>query len=333
MSLAFPDTTTYDEAARYLLVRAGAALLEWLLGLGPSQIRFDGWLQSQLTLPGVKQRLCDGIARLADLERGGMPFAALVEIQTRPDPTMPGRLLLAGGLCSLLQKPTQLPGDRYDLTAIVVNLTGTGRSARRMSLGDTQWVLVPREVDVEALDAGDILEAITAGQVPPELLAWIPLMKRGEEDAIIARWLDIASRDPDAGRRGDYSLALVFSEAVRCREKWEIALKGFNMVESPLVREWKDAARTEGRMEGKMEGRIEGRIEGKVEGRMEGRMEGKVEGKIDALLRVLKAKYKGGVEQISGGIRACRDPEMLDHWLDITLTVDTLEEFRKQTDL
>ena len=305
MSPAFPDPTTYDEAARYLLGRAGAALLEWLLGLSPSQIRFDGWLQSQLTLPGVKQRLCDGIARLADLERGGTPFAALVEIQTRPDATMPGRLLLAGGLCSLLLKPTSLPGDRYELAAIVINLTGTGRSARRMALGDTQWILVPCEVDVETLDARTLLEEIAVGQVPRELLAWIPLMKRGEEDAIIARWLEVAGSDPDAGRRGDYSLALVFSEAVRCREKWEIALKGFNMIESTLVREWKDAARNEG----------------------------KIEGKVDALLRVVKGKYKGEAEQVSEGIRACRDPETLDGWLDVALMVDTLEEFRKQTGL
>ena len=305
MSPAFPDPTTYDEAARYLLGRAGAALLEWLLRLSPSQIRFDGWLQSQLTLPGVKQRLCDGIARLADLERGGTPFAALVEIQTRPDATMPGRLLLAGGLCSLLLKPTSLPGDRYELAAIVINLTGTGRSARRMALGDTQWILVPCEVDVETLDARTLLEEIAVGQVPRELLAWIPLMKRGEEDAIIARWLEVAGSDPDAGRRGDYSLALVFSEAVRCREKWEIALKGFNMIESTLVREWKDAARNEG----------------------------KIEGKVDALLRVVKGKYKGEAEQVSEGIRACRDPETLDGWLDVALMVDTLEEFRKQTGL
>jgi hypothetical protein len=309
MSPAFPDPTTYDEAARYLLGRAGAALLEWLFRLSPSQIRFDGWIQSQLTLPGVKQRLCDGIARLADLERGGTPFAALVEIQTRPDATMPGRLLLAGGLCSLLLKPTSLPGDRYELAAIVVNLTGAGRSARRMALGDTQWILVPCEVDVETLDAGTHLEEIAAGRAPRELLAWIPLMKRGEEDAIIARWLEVAGSDPDAGRRGDYSLALVFSEAVRCREKWEIALKGFNMIESPLVREWKDAAR------------------------MEGEIAGGIKTKVDWLVRVVKGKYKGIVEQVSEGIRACRDPEMLDRWLDVALTVETPEEFRRQTGL
>jgi hypothetical protein len=41
---AFPDPTTYDEAARYLLVRAGGPLLEWLQRLSPERVRFDGWI-------------------------------------------------------------------------------------------------------------------------------------------------------------------------------------------------------------------------------------------------------------------------------------------------
>jgi hypothetical protein len=77
------------------------------------------------------------------------------------------------------------------------------------------------------------------------------------------------------------------------------------MIESTLVREWKDAAR----------------------------IEGKIEGKADALLRVVKAKYKGEGEPVREGIRACRDPETLDRWLDVALTVEALEEFRKQTGL
>ena len=297
----FPDPTTYDESARYLLLRAGAGLLSWLLRLSPTQVRFDGWIQSQLTLPGVKQRLCDGIAHLADLERGEAPFAALVEVQTRPDGTMPGRLLLAGGLCLLLLKPTPLPGDRYELTAIVINLTGKGNSRRNMVLGDTQWILVPCEVDVESLDAGTILKEIASGSAPRELLAFIPLMKRGSDDDIITSWLDVAGRDNDAGRRGDYSLALVFSEAVRCREKWETALKGFSMIESPLIREWKEAA--------------------------------KLESKIGWLVRVVQGKYKSVVDEVNEGIRRCQDQEALDRWLDVALQADTLEEFRRQTGL
>jgi hypothetical protein len=297
----FPDPTTYDEAARYLLMRAGAFLLYWLLRLKPSQVRFDSWLPTQLTLPGVKQRLCDGIARLADLEHGEAPFAAIVEIQTRPDGTMPGRLLLAGGLVLLLLKPEPLPGDRYELLAIVINLTGKGKSTRRMALGDTAWTLVPCELDVETLDAGKILEEIATGKAPRELLALIPLMQRGSEDGIMSRWQEVVEMDTDLGRRGDYSLALVFADAVGLRPNWEPTVRGLKMIESPLVREWKDEAR--------------------------------VEAKVDAVVRVVRARYKGAPEELADGIRRCRDLATLDRWLDSALAVDDLGEFRRQTGL
>src|SRR5206468_1048616 len=85
---------------------------------------------SVLTLPGSKQRVCDAVARLRDLERGGLPVAGLVEFQTQPDPDMFGRMMLAGAICWLTVKPTDLPGDRYDLCAVVVNLTGVGDCGR-----------------------------------------------------------------------------------------------------------------------------------------------------------------------------------------------------------
>jgi hypothetical protein len=293
----FPDPTTYDEAPRYLLMRGGAFLLYWLLRLTPSQIRFDRWLPAQLTLPGVQQRLCDGIARLADLEHGEAPFAAIVEIQTRPDGTMPGRLLLAGGLVLLLLKPEPLPGDRYELLAIVINLTGQGQSARRMALGDTEWTLLPRELNVADLDAGEMLEEIAAGRTPRELLALIPLMQRGGEDGIIKRWLEVVEMDTDLGRRGDSSLALVFADALKVRDKWEPTIKGLKMIESPLVREWK--AETAG----------------------------------NYLARVVKARYKAAPEEVTAAIHRCLDLDKLDSWLDVALTVDTIEEFRQKTGL
>ncbi len=124
MELPLPPSTRYDQAARYLLRRAEALLFYWQLRLNPTQLRFERWLPTQLTLPGIKERLCDGIAELADLQQGGRPFAGILEVQTVPDATMAGRLLLAGGLLWLTVKPTQLPGDRYELVGVVINLTG-----------------------------------------------------------------------------------------------------------------------------------------------------------------------------------------------------------------
>jgi hypothetical protein len=65
----------------------------------------------------------------------------------------------------------------------------------------------------------------------------------------------------------------------------EAALNGFNMNESPLVREWKDAA--------------------------------KLEGKIEWLLHVVKGKFRDSTEEVSTGIRECRDLEKLHRWLDV----------------
>jgi hypothetical protein len=155
MELPLPPPTRYDQAARYLLLRAGALLFGWLLRRTAAQLRFERWLPTQLTLPGTRQRLCDGIAELADLERGGLPFAGIVEVQTAPDATMTGRLLLAGGLLWLTVKPTQLPGDRYELVGIVLNLTGKGDATRQCVLGTAEWTLRPVEVNLEALDAGE----------------------------------------------------------------------------------------------------------------------------------------------------------------------------------
>ena len=166
MDLPLPADTTYDQVTRYLLVRKNPLLWRWLLQREAEQVRFDGWMPTQLTLPGVAERICDGIVRLADLEHGGTPFAGILEIQTRPDATMPGRLMLAGGLCWLLVKPTELPGDRYELLGVVINLTGKGDAARCSILGGGEWILKPIEINVETLDAAVVLGQIAGKQAP-----------------------------------------------------------------------------------------------------------------------------------------------------------------------
>jgi hypothetical protein len=172
--------------------------------LTPKQLRFVRWLPTQLTLPGATERICDSIADLADLQRGGLPFAALMEVQTEPDATMPGRLMLAGGLLWLTVKPAPLPGERYELLAVVINLTSVGNAARQCVLSTAEWTLRPIEVNLETLGAGAILDQIEAGSAPRELLAFIPMMIRGGEDAIIQRWRPLVDADKTR-RRGKNS--------------------------------------------------------------------------------------------------------------------------------
>jgi hypothetical protein len=301
MDLPLPPPTRYDQAARYLLLRAGPLLLSWLLRLTPARLRFERWLPTQLTLPGTRQRLCDGIAELADLQRGGLPFAALLEVQTAPDPTMTGRLLLAGGLLWLTVKPTQLPGDRYELVGIVLNLTGRGDATRQCVLGTAEWTLRPVEVNLETLDAGELLEQIAVDQAPRELLALIPLLHGGGQAGIIQRWSELVSAETDLRRRADYALALVFAERVGLRDVWHDALKGFAMIESPLIAELLAGAKTEA--------------------------------KVETLLRVLQKRYRELPEELTAAVRACTDSAQLERWLDVALEAETLAQFRQQAGL
>ncbi len=89
MELPLPPPTRYDQAARYLLVRANPLLFEWLLHKTPEQVQFGRWLPTQLTLPGAPQRLCDGIADLLTWSRAADPSPLFWKC--RRNPTRPCR--------------------------------------------------------------------------------------------------------------------------------------------------------------------------------------------------------------------------------------------------
>ena len=203
----------FDQACRYLARGWGASLLSWLLGVPPEALRFVRWLDTRLTVPGQPERLGDTIAHLERLDQGGIPWAVPVEFQVEPDPLMFGRLLVYEGLTWLLEKPAALPGDRFQLQAVVVNLTGVGKSGRRMIWREgAGTVLEPIEWDLETKDAAAVLEQVANGQAPRSVLVWIPLMRQGSEPGIIQRWLELAAQEPDLQRKADLALVRVFAE-------------------------------------------------------------------------------------------------------------------------
>src|SRR6185312_12056378 len=97
------------------------------------------------------------------------------------------------------------------LCASVVNLTGRGDCARGMKLGATRWKLTPCEVNLSTLDAAAVLEEVARKAAPGEVLAWIPLMNRGDDASIIQRWLEIAREEAELARRGVFAFALMFA--------------------------------------------------------------------------------------------------------------------------
>jgi hypothetical protein len=212
-----------------------------------------------------------------------------------------GRMLIAGGMVWRTLKPSPHPGDRYELIAVVVNLTGKGDCARDMTIGTAQWKLKPCEVNLETLDADKVLDEVASGSAPKEVLAWIPLMKNGSEDATITRWLQIVNAEPSLKKRGDYALARIFSGAVGLQDEWKKRLEGLTMIDSPVVKELKDEAF--------------------------------LKGKAESVIDFLQGRFAPIPEDILSRVRTCNDAETLRRWLLKAGTVTTLEQFRLETGL
>jgi hypothetical protein len=101
-------------------------------------------------------------------------------------------------------------------------------------------------------DAAQLVDGVTAGEISPWLLGWVPLMHGGGEAAIIAAWLAAANRRlTDEHHRADLgSLVLVLATLAGCRTVWERGIRGWKMKTSPFL----DEIRAEGREEGRAEG-------------------------------------------------------------------------------
>lgn len=289
----------YDRACRHLLRRWGVPLLGWLIKLQPEAFRFLRWLDTHFSIAGFPERFGDNLACLSRLDRGGIPWAILVEFQGKPDPLMFGRLLVYQGLIWLQEKPTDLPGDRYEILSVVVNLTGVGKSGRTMEWQKGAGTrLHPIEWDLEKRSAAATLRQVAGGKAPRALLAWIPLMQGGDDPAIMARWRQLADQEPDPGLKADLGLALVFAELADRHEVWKQALEGFNVRESSVVNEWV--------------------------------AEGKVERRAEDVRKVLEARFKTLPEDLIARLTSTRVDEVLLSWLLLAAQVENLEQFRQK---
>lgn len=118
----------------------------------------------------------------------------------------------------------------------------------------------------------------------------------------MARWLQLASQEPDAGKRADLSLVRVFAEAAGCQPVWDKALEGFNVIESKVVKEWQDQARAVGLREGRRA----------------------------SLLRLLPKQFGALPDDLRSTVEAVADPDQLDSWIEIAALVGSLDDFRRQ---
>jgi hypothetical protein len=232
----------YDKASRYA-ARAldPVGFLSWVLGVA---VVFRGWLETRrLTFPGQPDRTCDTVAHVEDDQ--GRPWAIPVEFQIKPDPEMFGRFLGYLAPLWLELRPDPERGSRFWVGAVVVNLTGHGRTSLNLEwpAAGLQTSLQAQERNLAGLSAAGTLEAIAAGRTAACVLPWIPLLTGGDDPGIIQRWRELAGAEPDSRRRSDYgALALVFAEAADRRALWRQALEGWNVTESKQVLEWQNQA-------------------------------------------------------------------------------------------
>jgi hypothetical protein len=240
--------TVYDQSSRYLLRLDELPMLHWLLGLTGEEIEFVDWAETKnLPWPGQSERTCDTVAWLRDRTCGGLPWLVVIEFQSEPDAEMFGRLLEYLGAAWRRLKPTKLPGDRFSVGAVVVNLTGTGDASRRMRLprGRVRTDLIVQEWNMGALSADNLIKQVKSGKAPRMALPFAPLMKKGDDPAMMRRWLALAEQESNPERKSALGLVRVFAEKAGCVEVWRQALEGWNVTESQVVREWTAKAREE----------------------------------------------------------------------------------------
>lgn len=287
----------FDQACRYLLRRC-AALLLWLLGVTEETALFVRWLNAKLTIPGFPERENDMITHVRRQDQGGRPWAVPVEFQVEPDPLMLGRCLVYEGLIWLLEKPTEHPGDRFNLVALVVNLTGVGAAGQDMAWAQGKGTsLQPIERNLQSYKAGDVLEQIAAGKAPRAALALIPLMIGGGEAGIIERWLELAQPETDERWRADFCLACVLAELTGCQDVWKTALEGFTVRQSRVVNEWK------------------------------------AEGIVKVLCAVLKGRFGPLPEDLTGHLAQTKDVDLLEKWGTLAGEAASLDDFRQKAGL
>jgi len=297
----------FDQAARYAAKIDPPVFLAWVFpGVRPELV-LRGWMDTRtLPAPGEPDRTCDTVADFEDTAHPGERWAAVVEFQSTP---------LRGMLLRVLEYESRLLRELnsgpegspvYHVVAALLNLTGPQQPETleihlpgRPNVG--LWLGVEGRTMREE-DAATTLAAIAAGQFGRCILPWIPLRRSASEASIIDEWKQLASQEPDAGRRAAYGgLALVFADLANRREEWEKALETWNMNESNVVAQW----------------------------RAEGREQGTLTTKRQDLLEVLRLRFPVQLPaDTRAAVETMTDLDELSRWFKVAVTAPSLDAFR-----
>ena len=200
-----------------------------------------------------------------------------VEMQVRPSPSLPERML--DNWARLFSAQIH-HGEEYDSHKPVISIWILKRSC----FNDSPWLHTFRAYDADHKTAlGESLIVATV-----ELGKRAALPDFGEEAIFregIDEWLYLLARgdeiDPEGDRYGEVEggireaveIMSTFTKSQKARYTYDRRLE-YERVMAEWKRESEEAGRAEGFAQGLEEGRTEGRTEGRSEGRAEGRAEG-----------------------------------------------------------
>jgi hypothetical protein len=152
-----------------------------------------------------------------------------------------GRLLeYLGGLWRGY-RPDEERGSRFNVAAIVLNLTGRAQTSRDFRWKQTRLrtCLEVVELNLADLKATALLRQVASGRASRCVLPWMAVMTGGGDSANIRRWLRLASQEPSRQRRADFAVvALTLAEAAGHKGVWQQALEGWDVTESTVANEF-----------------------------------------------------------------------------------------------
>jgi hypothetical protein len=289
----------FDKACRYLVKLDPWAFYSWLLGQAVPLLFREWYDPRTLPKPGERDRTGDLVGMFAPGEAGEVTAAVITEFQTENDAEILDRLNE-----EIARFRRELRPRGINVFGAVVNLTGPPQIAEmRMELPGSPAIGSYLRVAMLTLrdeDAAALLEAISEQRCSRALLTWAPLLRGGGESGIIQEWRALAESEPDPNRRADFgSLARnwlrLLSEPNRLA--WELGLKGYNMSESPFMKEV--------------------------------RQEGEIANQRKVLLEAAQLRYRTTVpSDLVAAINATNNMSELDRWFKAVFTAGDFDEFR-----
>ena len=308
-----------DLGAKRILVAMGDSLARFLSGRPTARM-----LEAHTREYAIKQRTPDLELHMTDPALG--EFLAIIEIQTRVDPALPGRL---AALATWLVHERGLP-----VIPVIVYLGPPGE--RRpppfsYELAGARAEVRHVEIVLSELDAREML----SGGLTNPWWPFMPFMRHGRDPDVVDRLVEAIAARPELAdvaddmlRMASYVVELnqlrtllegtVFDK-IWDMEPWEGSLMW------ELRERWREQAIADGLAKGLEEGRLEGRQEGRQEGHAEGQSMGRRQEALRVARRQIARKFGIPDPELSEALEALsvdQLEDLLDAILDMTNRAD-----------